>query len=144
MNKKYYNDDWTEVVTPVLRGTLKKSSLCCYRNACEILEEALILFDKERYSRSSALAILAEEEFGKAFFLANCAFQDRWDSVIWRALTGHGEKQAISEGMIQLMEFMGSEIVKSPSFSKLQRQQTISRLGHLYLNKDNVNQIIET
>ncbi len=45
--------------------------------------------------------------------------------------------------MIQLMEFMGSEIEKSSSFSKLQREQAISTFGHLYLNKERVNQIIE-
>lgn len=49
--------------------TLKKSSSRCIENGNALLDDAKMMLDWERHSTSLALAVLAQEEFAKAFLL---------------------------------------------------------------------------
>jgi AbiV family abortive infection protein len=48
---------------------LEKSIAATLANAKKLLEDAIFLFDWDRYSTALALAVLAQEEFAKAFLL---------------------------------------------------------------------------
>jgi AbiV family abortive infection protein len=100
--------DWIKDVTPSLEGNMREAAIAAYRNGLSLREDALILFESERYPRTAALAILSEEEFSKAFILLICINQKRWDSNIFKALRKHSEKQGISEGMRQYFELFVS------------------------------------
>ena len=65
------------------------------------MSDARLLLEAKRHCRAGALAILAEEEYSKAFVLCICADMRRWDSVIYRSLTDHGSKQAVSQMMLR-------------------------------------------
>lgn len=69
-----------------LRSRLVESARAAYQSGCTLLSDAKTLIDTERYCRAGALAILAEEEYSKAFVLCICADTRRWDSVIFRSL----------------------------------------------------------
>ena len=40
----------------------------CFSNSLDILDDAKILFDREKYARSFALCVMAAEELNKALF----------------------------------------------------------------------------
>ena len=96
MSKK---SDWVVPVTPELRQDMEETVRAAYENGCSLRQDAITLFEARRFPRATALAILAEEEFSKAFMLIICAKQGRWDSNIFKALRRHPEKQGISEAM---------------------------------------------
>jgi len=91
--------DWAIPVTPELRQDMEETGRAAYENGCRLRQDAITLFEAGRFPRAAALAILAEEEFSKAFMLIICAKQGRWDSNIFKALRRHPEKQGISEAM---------------------------------------------
>jgi AbiV family abortive infection protein len=91
--------DWSVPVTPELRQDMEKTARAAYENACILRQDAITLFEADRFPRAAALAILAEEEFSKAFILIISAGQSRWDSNIFKALRRHPEKQGMSEAM---------------------------------------------
>lgn len=137
-NKK---KEWTIKPEDVPTKALQESSLRCYKNATDILKDAQLLYENGRYARASALAILAEEELAKAFILNICAFQKRWDSVIWGALTSHGTKQAISEGMQQVVDQIDKQIKNDKMIADMNRRSLISTIGPNYVNQDSINKI---
>jgi hypothetical protein len=92
-------NEWSKIVTPRIKGNMGESARAAYQNGCALHDDALLLFDGERFPRSAALAILAEEEFSKAFILFISVNQGRWDSDIYKALRQHPQKQGIAEGM---------------------------------------------
>jgi len=94
MNKK---GDWVKPFTSDLISNMKETIKKAYGNAESLLEDAQLLLENRRYSRSTALAILSEEEFSKSFILLVCLGQQRWDSNIYKALRAHATKQGISE-----------------------------------------------
>jgi len=49
--------------------TLSKSISACEENGAKLIEDAKLLRDWDRYSTALALAVLAQEEFAKAFIL---------------------------------------------------------------------------
>jgi AbiV family abortive infection protein len=87
-------------VTPELKRNMQETGHAAYNNGCELREDAITLFYAKRYARAAALAILAEEEFSKAFIMLICAENGRWDSNIFSALRKHSNKQGISEAML--------------------------------------------
>ncbi len=89
--------DWVKQFTPDLISNMQKSVKAAFDNGESLLEDAQLLFSNQRYSRSTALAILSEEEFSKSFILLVCLGQNRWDSNIYKALRTHSTKQGISE-----------------------------------------------
>lgn len=95
--------DWMKIVTPELKHNMQESGRITYINACALREDAIRLFDAKSYPRSAALAILAEEEFSKAFIMLTCAENGRWDSIIFASLRKHSNKQAMSEAMLDYM-----------------------------------------
>lgn len=92
-------NEWSKIVTPRIKGNMGESARAAYQNGCALHDDALLLFDGERFPRSAALAILAEEEFSKAFILFISVNQGRWDSNTYKALRQHPQKQGIAEGM---------------------------------------------
>src|SRR5947209_5565451 len=48
---------------------LKRSIAACVANGIKLLGDAKYLFDWDRFSTALALAVLAQEEFAKAFIL---------------------------------------------------------------------------
>jgi AbiV family abortive infection protein len=64
-----------------------------------MLDDAKMLVSNQRFCRGYAVAILAQEEFAKAFILCSCALQPRWDAEVWKALRDHAPKQAVLEVM---------------------------------------------
>ena len=101
MSKK---SDWAVPVTPELRQDMEKTSRAAYGNGCSLKQDAITLFEAGRFPRAAALAILAEEEFSKAFMLIICAGQGRWDSNVFKALRKHPEKQGFSEATRGLLD----------------------------------------
>ena len=98
-------NDWVDDVTPKLKYEMENTAKAAYENANELREDALILFEKSRFSRATALSILAEEEYSKAFMIYLCAQNSRWDSAIFKALKKHSNKQSISEAMIMYINW---------------------------------------
>jgi AbiV family abortive infection protein len=92
-------DDWSVSVTPELQKNMEETAHAAYENGCNLRQDAITLFEAARFPRAAALAILAEEEFSKAFILIICAGQGRWDSNVFKALRRHPEKQGMSEAM---------------------------------------------
>ncbi len=85
---------------------LRESSHACYSNGIELLEEANILYDHERYARAVSLAILAEEEFAKGLVLIDCSSHKRWDNIIYQALKKHESKHVIASAMAKLIDII--------------------------------------
>ncbi len=104
------NNEWTTVVDDECRFHILASARAAYENACSLIIDAKTLFDTQRFPRAGALAILAEEEYAKAFVLCICARDRRWDSAIFRALTDHGAKQAISQGMLTYWKWLQTNL----------------------------------
>jgi AbiV family abortive infection protein len=95
--------EWVKTVTPQFKHDMQESGRAAYANGCGLREDAVTLFSAQRYPRSAALAILAEEEFSKAFLMLICAEYGRWDSTIFMALRKHANKQGISEAMLDYL-----------------------------------------
>lgn len=77
----------------------------CVRNGCLLLEDAEYLQDWERHGTACAVAILAEEEFSKAFLLY--LVQDAvipWTPEIRRAIRNHECKHLLAILMDHLAE----------------------------------------
>jgi AbiV family abortive infection protein len=77
----------------------------CVRNGCSLLEDAEYLRDWEKHGTAYAIAILAEEEFSKAFLLY--LIQDNvipWTPEIRRAIRNHECKHLLSILMDHLAE----------------------------------------
>jgi len=96
---------WTKAVTPQIKSNMQESAHAAYANGCALLEDALFLVTADRYPRATALAILAEEEFSKAFILLVSAMNGRWDSNIFLSLRKHSNKQGISEAMLDYLDW---------------------------------------
>lgn len=101
---------WVKVVTPDIRENMEASAHAAYTNGCALRDDAILLYEANRYPRSAALAILAEEEFSKAFILRTCANDGRWDSNIYNALRTHANKHGISEGMLIYIKWLTENI----------------------------------
>ena len=86
-------------LAPPKAEDLVASAQSCFANASETLDDAKILVSNQRFYRGYAIAILAQEEFAKAFILCSCALQPRWDAEVWKALRDHAPKQAVLEVM---------------------------------------------
>ena len=103
MSKK---KEWIIKVSPELEKNLIASATEVYCNGCDLYDDALALYEIGRYSRSTALAILAEEEFSKALLLSACAAEKRWDSNIYKVLREHNIKQAFAEALRNRVEWL--------------------------------------
>jgi len=88
---------WKKVVTPNRKLRLEESAQASFENGCALHEDALVLYSSGRFARAAALAVLAEEEFSKAFLLSTCAVEQRWDSNIFKSLREHNMKQSLAE-----------------------------------------------
>ncbi len=87
---------WSVQPTSKLVANLSRAAEAAYANAVATLADAVLLFDAARHPRACALAVLAEEEFGKALVLRSCASQPRWDSAVLESLRVHSAKQGIA------------------------------------------------
>jgi AbiV family abortive infection protein len=96
MSKKH---GWNKEVTPARKLQLEKSARASFANGCSLHDDALALYSLGRFPRAAALAVLAEEEFSKAFLLSTCAEERRWDSNIYKALREHNKKQGFAEAL---------------------------------------------
>ena len=104
------HSEWVKTVTPDIRKNMEACAHAAYINGRALRDDAILLYKATRYPRAAALAILAEEEFSKAFILRTCANQDRWDSNVFCALRTHAKKQGISEGMLIYVEWLKENI----------------------------------
>lgn len=91
-----------------IEANLLASSEVAFENGISLLEEANILYEHDRFARATSLAILAEEELSKSFILRTSIMQKRWDQELYKSLSVHGHKQAISEALqILVPEMIG-------------------------------------
>lgn len=90
---------WIEEVTPTIKEQMLETVEASYKNGLDLRQEATLLFEAGRFSRAAALAILAEEEFSKAYILKVTAEGNRWDSELFKGLRKHTIKQGISVAM---------------------------------------------
>lgn len=98
------NQGWTKNVDEQLTKDLELAAHAAYDNGCELSIDARLLFESDRYSRATALAILAEEEFSKAFTLKLSAENKRWDSALFDSLRSHAIKQGLAEAVVNYIE----------------------------------------
>ena len=125
MGKK---SEWVVPVTAELRRDMEETARAAYENGCSLRQDATTLFEADRFPRAAALAILAEEEFSKAFILIISAKQGRWDSNIFKALRRHSEKQGISEAMRGYFDWFVSNyrrVMEMNRFTLIPRQTSI-------------------
>lgn len=75
---------------------LARGSICATRNAEELLDEAKLLFSKGHYARGYALAMLCNEEIGKAMIISRLIYTDISDSKglksFWARFHSHHSK----------------------------------------------------
>ena len=109
---------WSKPVTPELRDRMRSSADACYLNASDLLTDAETLYKTSRWSRAAALAVLAEEEFSKAFMLRICAYQNRWDSNVHEALRKHSSKQGISQAMRDYLDLVVPNTLRVEELNK--------------------------
>lgn len=68
-----------------------------FQNACELADEAKILFEAKRYARAFSLAVLSLEELAKPVLLANAVVFEKNDNeawrLLWKVLRSHESKQ---------------------------------------------------
>ena len=84
-------------LVPPAAETLKKSISECARNGKALLDDADLLFEWDRFSTALALAILAQEEFAKAFLLQLVADGILpWVPEIRRSITRHECKHLLA------------------------------------------------
>lgn len=95
---------WKKDVDEQLMKDLELAAHAAYDNGCELSLDARLLFESHRYSRATALAILAEEEFSKAFTLKLSADNKRWDSALYASLRSHAIKQGLAEAVVNYIE----------------------------------------
>lgn len=107
---------WKKTVDARLMLDLEKTAQAAYENGCELSKDARLLFDAHRYSRATALAILAEEEFCKAFTLKQSALNRRWDSTIYNALHNHANKQGLAEAVVNYIDWEEEEAQRLGGF----------------------------
>ena len=134
------NNNWSRVVDSDLRARLLTTAQTAYKNACSLVLDAKVLFDAQRFPRAGALAILAEEEYAKSFVLCICACNGRWDSEIFRALTDHGSKQAISQGMIVYWEWLQTNLRR---VAELNRCSFVGVQPTLFPSQEEWSELIE-
>ena len=130
--------NWVDQVTPELMRDLEETAHAAYINGSNILQDAEILFKAVRYPRASALAILAEEEFSKAFILKNCAIQGRWDAAVYNGLRKHSQKQGISVFLREYVRWSvdnHTKVMKRNQYSFIQMQPSMYP-GDEYLNEN--------
>lgn len=94
-------EPWIKTVDEKLQKDLEHVAQAAFDNGCELLNEARFLFESDRYSRATALSILAEEELSKAFIVKMSASNKRWDSNIYLSLRRHADKQGIAEALVK-------------------------------------------
>jgi AbiV family abortive infection protein len=134
------NNDWAKVVGSDLRARILTTAQSAYANACSLVLDAKVLFDAQRFPRAGALAILAEEEYAKSFILCICACNGRWDSTIFRSLTEHGPKQAISQGMLMYWEWLQTNLRR---VAELNRCSLVGVQPSLLPSENEWNELIE-
>lgn len=105
MTQRLPDGEWVEIVTEKISASLKSAACASYENGCALLDDARVLNAASRFPRASALAILAEEEFSKAFIVCSAVQQKRWDSNLFRGLRDHAPKQAVAQGMLNYWEW---------------------------------------
>lgn len=98
-------DGWSAFVDDRLKKTLTESAQAAYENGRDLGKDARFLFDAHRYARATALAILAEEEFCKAFILIQSVQNERWDAKVYNLLRSHASKQGLAEAVLNLAEW---------------------------------------
>jgi AbiV family abortive infection protein len=86
--------------------TFSRSIAACVANGRKLLEDAKYLFDWDRFSTALALAVLAQEEFAKAFLL-QLVLDDAlpWIPVVRRSIARHQCKHLLAIVMEWLPDF---------------------------------------
>lgn len=87
-------------------NALRESAAKARANGSGLLGDARLLFEAKRYARATALAILAEEEFMKSFLLDNASLQGRWDLELYEALSKHGIKLGLADGLRKMVRML--------------------------------------
>lgn len=138
---------WKRTVDDKLRVDLEKAAYAAFENGHELFKDARLLFDAERYSRATALAILAEEEFCKAFTLMQSAIEGRWNSTIFNALLNHSSKQGLAEAVVNYADWvrenarrLGGFKSEYPDANKCREIVTAAKERSLKREKDKLKQ----
>ncbi|MFQ6334748.1 AbiV family abortive infection protein [Methylophilus sp. 3sh_L] len=103
-------EGWVKAVNEKLQKDLELVAQAAYDNGCELLNDAQFLYEAHRYSRATALSILAEEELSKAFTLKLSAANKRWDSNLYSALRSHANKQGLAEALVEYIIWLKKSI----------------------------------
>lgn len=110
--------EWSQEVSAELAARMDSAALACYENGIDLLADAELLFEASRWPRAAAVAILAEEEFSKAFILRVCARERRWDSNIFAALRKHASKQGVAQAMRDWVNLVVSNALRVEEMNK--------------------------
>ena len=132
--------EWVKTVTPAFKRDMQESGRAAYANGCGLREDAIALFSAQRYPRAAALAILAEEEFSKAFIMLVCAGNGRWDSNIFMALRKHANKQGVSEAMLDYVAWFNENYKRVAELNQL---AVIPMLASIDPGEHKMNEISE-
>lgn len=74
----------------------------CWKNACDLLEEAELLFSKEKYSRAFFLGYTALEELGKYLFVCDYITGLVSEEEFRSSFSDHGNKIAYAHNNIMI------------------------------------------
>lgn len=103
-------EEVNSVKMPPKAETLSKSISATITNGKKLLEDAVLLFDWDRFSTALALAVLAQEEFAKAFLLQLVADEALpWLREVQRSMTRHQCKHLLAIVMEWLPPFDGEK-----------------------------------
>jgi len=133
--------EWSATVTAEIRADMERTACSSYENGCALRDDALALYEASRFARATALAVLAEEEFSKAFILIICVGQNRWDSNIHKALTKHGDKQGISAAMREYVEWFVDNYKRVEAAN---RASLVPRQPSMHPGDERMKEILET
>lgn len=63
-------------------GKLSKLEYACYQNALRLHSDSTLLYCRKSFASAFALSVLANEEFGKGFAIAEICFQARFEKKL--------------------------------------------------------------
>ena len=88
---------WSMPWSDALAARLTVTSRAAHAAGSGLHDDALLLFEHRRFASATALAVLADEEFSKAWVLEQCVQSRRWDSEVVKRLRFHPAKHSVGQ-----------------------------------------------
>jgi len=115
------NETFVDVIIEIVKPPdLKPAILASLQNGDRLTDDSTLMFDFERFPSVYAFALLAQEEYSKAFLLSLVAAGALpWSAQVKRALHDHVCKQLASV----ILDYL------SPEFDEFLKRHDLSRIG---------------